>query len=544
MLARGQSVRPRFTRAWTIPACAWRVAAPARGGSTRARPTAAAATYARNTAPSATGRGCSDRRSTGVGLTTTTPAAPHPWVARAATSARRSRPPSRTALRPLCSTDRFLRSCSSSFRRRFVGFGVYPSPEYAWRDVFIRAAGRALRRAGSASVRMRSGRGRRRRRSTPRARQHRRRQLREELQRLRKEFESIRDAYGARLAALEARLAQPTRPRRRSAVPRTRAAPLRRPAPDGRQPGSRRRRSGPDRRRRAPVGQQGRCRSTATPARCRRSSTPTSRSSATSSARRARTPIDPRPALQLDEAERALQAVVDPYARADFFLPRRPRPRGRRRLPDVHDAARRPAGEGREAEGAVRQGQHACTRTRCRGSIEPLVVHEPLRRRRRAQRLGHLGLEADSQPGDVPRSDRRDLPGQRPASSRATSAAISATSAGCAAIATSPRATNLDVGGSFAYGHNDAGPDFTTRRSASTRRCATVRCAAPFIAGSWADRAFLEPRGQEAGDVSTRSACMGAPTTSSPGAGSPAPATTGPSAPTTLRSSTRVRRWS
>ena len=30
--------------------------------------------------------------------------------------------------------------------------------------------------------------------------------------------------------------------------------------------------------------------------------------------------IEPRPALQLDEAELSLQAVVDPYARADFFL--------------------------------------------------------------------------------------------------------------------------------------------------------------------------------------------------------------------------------
>ena len=30
--------------------------------------------------------------------------------------------------------------------------------------------------------------------------------------------------------------------------------------------------------------------------------------------------IEPRPALQLDEAEVSLQAVVDPYARADFFL--------------------------------------------------------------------------------------------------------------------------------------------------------------------------------------------------------------------------------
>ena len=33
-----------------------------------------------------------------------------------------------------------------------------------------------------------------------------------------------------------------------------------------------------------------------------------------------RNTVDPRPALSLDEAEVSLQAIVDPYARADFFL--------------------------------------------------------------------------------------------------------------------------------------------------------------------------------------------------------------------------------
>ena len=64
-----------------------------------------------------------------------------------------------------------------------------------------------------------------------------------------------------------------------------------------------------------------------------------------------RTPIDPSPALALQEAEATFQAVVDPYARADFFsrlLARGCRDRGG--IPDVHVAARRAAGEGREAE--------------------------------------------------------------------------------------------------------------------------------------------------------------------------------------------------
>ncbi len=45
--------------------------------------------------------------------------------------------------------------------------------------------------------------------------------------------------------------------------------------------------------------------------------------------------------------------------------------------------------------------------------------------------------------------------------------------------------TNLDVGASFARGHNDVGPRLhDAARSASTRRCATGRCAAPSTAAS------------------------------------------------------------
>ena len=51
-------------------------------------------------------------------------------------------------------------------------------------------------------------------------------------------------------------------------------------------------------------------------------------------------PISTQPSMQLSEVEAAFQAVVDPYARADFFLSAGPEGLERRRgLHHVHDAA-------------------------------------------------------------------------------------------------------------------------------------------------------------------------------------------------------------
>ena len=93
-----------------------------------------------------------------------------------------------------------------------------------------------------------------------------------EVERLRQEFEAVKQQYGERLAALEARLA---------ALDAGRAAP----SPAGAPPEPRRRGDPPgtgagDRGRppaqRAPAARRGRCRSTATRPRSRRSSIPTS----------------------------------------------------------------------------------------------------------------------------------------------------------------------------------------------------------------------------------------------------------------------------
>jgi hypothetical protein len=145
-------------------------------------------------------------------------------------------------------------------------------------------------------------------------------QLREELQRLRQEFESIRDAYGARLAALEARLGQPgaaapaaapTAPvTPGAAVPPPAAAPGQVQPPEVAVPAGAAGAGGP---------------AGALPVYGNASAmskifNPDIAVIGNFVGAAGKNDIEPRPALQLDEAELSFQAVVDPYARADFFL--------------------------------------------------------------------------------------------------------------------------------------------------------------------------------------------------------------------------------
>ena len=92
--------------------------------------------------------------------------------------------------------------------------------------------------------------------------------------------------------------------------------------------------------------------------------------------------------------------------------------------------------------------------------------------------------------------------------------------------------TNLDIGASFARGHNDAGPDFTTRRLRRRRDGAVPAAAARHLPPlPRPHRADLEPpRAGSRRRVGVRHVCRAA-TTSSRAAGSAACATTGRSAP-------------
>jgi hypothetical protein len=127
-------------------------------------------------------------------------------------------------------------------------------------------------------------------------------EIREELDKLRKEFEAVRDSYGARLAALEAKLAglgaptQPTQPAPAVTEVQVPAGAAGVGGPSGTLPvyGGATALSkifNPDI---AVIGNF--------------------------IGAVGENEINPGPALALDEAEATFQAVVDPYARADFFL--------------------------------------------------------------------------------------------------------------------------------------------------------------------------------------------------------------------------------
>jgi len=175
-----------------------------------------------------------------------------------------------------------------------------------------------------------------------------------------------------------------------------------------------------------------------------------------------RNTVDPRPALSLDEAEVSLQAIVDPYARADFFLSGSPDgievEEGYLTFPTLPGGLLMKVGKMKAQFGKVNT-QHP--------HVLPWV-DEPLPMRNllggeeglndsglsvsRLIPAGGLFLEATGEVynganGVFTGQRRRDLTyvgrlrGYRDLS----------------------EGTNLDVGTSFAYGHNDAGPDARTR---------------------------------------------------------------------------------
>jgi hypothetical protein len=140
-------------------------------------------------------------------------------------------------------------------------------------------------------------------------------QVREELERLRQEFEAIRDSYGARLAALEAKLAGAPAGAPAPAAP---GAVAEAPAPP--QPpqggGTVDVPSGAA----GAGGPQGALPVYGNPSALSKIFNPDAAVIANFLGAAGRNAVESTPALQLEEAEVALQAIVDPYARADFFL--------------------------------------------------------------------------------------------------------------------------------------------------------------------------------------------------------------------------------
>jgi hypothetical protein len=135
-------------------------------------------------------------------------------------------------------------------------------------------------------------------------------QVKQELDRLRQEFETIRDSYAARLAALEAKLgvpapavqptAAPTAP-----TPTAAAQPTTVEVPPGAAGAG---------------GAQGSLPVYGNTSALSKIFNPDIAVIGNFLGAAGKNTIEPTPAFAMDEAEVSLQAIVDPYARADFFL--------------------------------------------------------------------------------------------------------------------------------------------------------------------------------------------------------------------------------
>lgn len=128
-------------------------------------------------------------------------------------------------------------------------------------------------------------------------------QIRDELNRLRQEFEALRESYGSRLTALESKLAQIEGQSPAGAAPQVPVAEASVPA--GAAGGG---------------GPQGALPVYGNTSALSKVFNPDIAVIGNFRGAAGRNTIDPAPALEMSEAEGSFQAIVDPYARADFFL--------------------------------------------------------------------------------------------------------------------------------------------------------------------------------------------------------------------------------
>ena len=269
-------------------------------------------------------------------------------------------------------------------------------------------------------------------------------QIRDEVDRLRKEFEAIRDSYGARLAALEAKLAGTATPPGVAQTPPT--APATADVPSGAASAG---------------GTQGALPVYGNATAASKIFNPDIAVIGNFLAAAGRNTIDPAPAFQLNEAEVSLQAVVDPYARADFFLAASPEgleiEEGFLTLTSLPGGLLAKVGQLKEQFGKVNT-LHAhntpwadsplMMRNLLGGdeglkdagiSVSKLVLNPWFFLEATGELYnGNSSVFTSSKPGNVSWLGR--LRGYRDIT----------------------EATNLDIGASFARGHNDVGSDFTT----------------------------------------------------------------------------------
>jgi hypothetical protein len=274
-------------------------------------------------------------------------------------------------------------------------------------------------------------------------------QIREELDRLRREFEAIRDAYGARLAALEAKLGGPGAASAPPPVPSgpPAAAPAGVDVPAGAAGAG---------------GPQGPLPVYGGGTALSKIFNPDIAVIGNFLGAAGKNAIDPAPVLELNEAELSLQAIVDPYARADFFLAASPEgleiEEGFLTLTSLPGGLLAKVGKMKQQFGKVNT-LHPHARP---WADTPLVVRNLLGGEEGLNDSGvsvsklvlnpWLFLEATGElyqgsSGLFQTHERDDVSwlGRVRGYRDITEAA------------------NLDIGASVTRGHNDAGPDFTTR---------------------------------------------------------------------------------
>jgi hypothetical protein len=142
-------------------------------------------------------------------------------------------------------------------------------------------------------------------------------QIREELARLRQEFDALRESYGSRLTALESRLTQ--------MEGRPAAEPVAAPAPPTQAPTGAAQPTAPGEVGVPPGaagagGPQGALPVYGSTSALSKIFNPDIAVIGNFTGAAGRNTINPGPALDMSEAEGSFQAIVDPYARADFFL--------------------------------------------------------------------------------------------------------------------------------------------------------------------------------------------------------------------------------
>jgi hypothetical protein len=280
--------------------------------------------------------------------------------------------------------------------------------------------------------------------------------LRAELERLRQEFEAVRDAYGARLSALEARLSSlPVSPPAAAADPSvTAATPLTPPAEPAQVP--------------VPAGAagaggpQGALPVYGNQSALSKIFNPDMAVIGNFLGGVGKNDVSPAPVLDMSEAEATFQAVVDPYARADFFLAFSPEgvemEEGFVTFPTLPGGLLAKVGKLKQQVGKVNTlHAHALPWT-----DRPLAVQNLLGGEEGLSDSGvsvsklilnpFLFLEAT---GEVYQGNSGVF-----ASHKRSDVSWVGRLRGYRDLT---EGTNLDIGASFARGHNDAGPDFTTR---------------------------------------------------------------------------------